>query len=127
MKWGAKAELLRIQSEKNSGVCRDDPDEGGFTAGEEAYAWTQAVEQNCGYSTSHFMRWIRQLTGTTFIVYLNGLRLPVAAERPHRSSDISLFLVREVGVEDLFDFNRRFKDCYGVMPGNDRRNGIKTA
>lgn len=96
---------------------------------EEEYAQPLTVEQiarGCGCSTSHFMRWFKQLTGTTFTVYLNERRLAVAAERLRQSSDSILFIAGEVGFENLSNFNRQFKARYGVTPREYRRNGIKT-
>ena len=122
--------LLRMQPERKSaesaGTARL---KAVLQRVEEAYAQPLTVEamaQGCGCSASHFMRWFKQLTGTTFTVYLNERRLAVAAERLRQSSDSILFIAGEVGFENLSNFNRQFKARYGVTPREYRRNGIKT-
>lgn len=93
---------------------------------EEEYAQPLSVEEmarGCGCSTSHFMRWFRQMTGSTFHAYLNEHRLAAAAERLRRSSDSVLYIAGEVGFENLSNFNRQFKARYGVTPREYRRGG----
>ena len=95
---------------------------------EEEYAQSLTVErmaQGCGCSTSHFMRWFKQMTGSTFTTYLNERRLAVAAERLRQSSDSILYIAGEVGFENLSNFNRQFKARYGVTPREYRRSGSK--
>lgn len=93
---------------------------------EEEYAQPLTVEQvakGCGCSTSHFMRWFKQMTGSSFIAYLNERRLAVAAERLRQTADTVLFVAGEVGFENLSNFNRQFKARYGVTPREYRRSG----
>ena len=97
---------------------------------EEEYATPLTVEQmaeSCGCSTSHFMRWFKQMTGSTFTAYLNERRLAVAAERLRQSADSILFIAGEVGFENLSNFNRQFKARYGVTPREYRRSGNSQA
>ena len=92
---------------------------------EEEYAQPLTVEQiarGCGCSTSHFMRWFKQMTGTTFTAYLNERRLAVAAERLRQTSENILFIAGEVGFENLSNFNRQFKARYGMTPREYRRS-----
>ena len=37
----------------------------------------------CSFSSSHFMRWFRQMTGQSFVAFLNEYRLNAAAEALH--------------------------------------------
>ena len=95
---------------------------------ETEYAQPLTVAQmaeGCGCSTSHFMRWFRQMTGSSFTAYLNGRRLTAAAEQLRQSGDSILYIAGEVGFENLSNFNRQFKARYGVTPREYRRCGAK--
>ena len=95
---------------------------------ESGYAQPLTVAQmaeGCGCSTSHFMRWFRQMTGSSFTAYLNGRRLTAAAEQLRQSGDSILYIAGEVGFENLSNFNRQFKARYGVTPREYRRGWAK--
>ena len=95
---------------------------------ETEYAQPLTVAQmaeGCGCSTSHFMRWFRQMTGSSFTAYLNGRRLAAAAEHLRQSGDSILYIAGEVGFENLSNFNRQFKARYGVTPREYRQGGAK--
>ena len=70
----------------------------------------------CGCSTSHFMRWFKRMTGTSFAAYLNERRLATAAELLRTSDDTVLSIAGQVGFENLSNFNRQFKARYGMTP-----------
>ena len=70
----------------------------------------------CGYSDSHFMRWFKQMTGSSFTAYLNERRLVAAAEKLIQTNDTILTIAESVGFENLSNFNRQFKKRYGVSP-----------
>jgi AraC-like DNA-binding protein len=92
---------------------------------ETSYQRPLTVEQmakECGLSSSHFMRWFRQLTGSSFVTYLNECRLSAAAERLRESSDTILAVSQAVGFENLSNFNRQFKKRYGMTPREYRRS-----
>ena len=80
-----------------------------------------AMAQGCGCSASHFMRWFKQMTGSSFISYLNERRLAAAAERLRQSEDSVLSIAEAVGFETLSNFNQQFKKRYGVTPRDYRR------
>ena len=83
------------------------------------YAQPISVEQIAdfsGCSPSHFMRWFKQMTGSSFVAYLNEHRLAEAA-RMLRSSDAKvLAIAQDVGFESLSNFNNQFRIRYGVTP-----------
>lgn len=70
----------------------------------------------CGCSASHFMRWFKKMTGTTFGAYLNERRLAAAAELLRTTDDTVLNIAEQAGFENLSNFNRRFKARYGMTP-----------
>lgn len=72
--------------------------------------------QACGCSSSHFMRWFKQMTGTSFTAYLNERRLAAAAEALRHSDDKILSIAQRVGFSNLSNFNRQFLTRYGVTP-----------
>ena len=79
------------------------------------------MAQGCGCSASHFMRWFKQMTGSSFISYLNERRLAAAAERLRQSEDSVLSIAEAVGFETLSNFNQQFKKRYGGTPRDYRR------
>jgi AraC-like DNA-binding protein len=92
---------------------------------ETDYSQNLTVEraaENCGLSASHFMRWFRQMTGSSFITYLNERRLSVAAQMLLESDDNILNIAQSVGFESLSNFNRQFKKRYGATPSEYRND-----
>lgn len=91
---------------------------------QENYAQPLRIEQmaaDCGLSPSHFMRWFRQTTGSSFTAYLNEYRLAAAAERLQVTNDKILAVAQETGFETLSNFNRQFKARYGMTPREYRQ------
>lgn len=74
------------------------------------------MAESCGCSNSHFMRWFKQMTGTSFTAYLNERRLAAAAEALRKTDDKILVIAEGVGFENLSNFNRQFKKRYGITP-----------
>ncbi len=72
--------------------------------------------QSCGWSTSHFMRWFKRMTGVSFSAFLNEQRLALAAEALRGTDDKILDIAGSVGFENLSNFNRQFKARYGISP-----------
>ncbi len=85
---------------------------------------TQAAE-SCGFSTSHFMRWFREHTGTSFSNYVNKCRLDAAAEKLRFTNHKVLTIAGETGFESLANFNRQFKARYGITPREYRIAALK--
>ena len=86
---------------------------------EQDYAQPLTVQDMadfCGCSGSHFMRWFKQMTGTSFLTYLNERRLAAAAEKLRETDDKFLIIAENAGFANLSNFNRQFKKRYGVTP-----------
>ena len=83
------------------------------------YARPLTVEEmakNIGCSSSHFMRWLKQMTGSSFVAYLNEHRLAEAARKLRSSEEKILTIAQDVGFESLSNFNHQFRIRYGVTP-----------
>lgn len=76
----------------------------------------QDMADGCGCSSSHFMRWFKKMTGTSFTAYLNERRLAAAAEALKQTDDKILSIAQDVGFTNLSNFNRQFLARYGVTP-----------
>lgn len=70
----------------------------------------------CGLSSSHFMRWFKKMTGISFVSYVNERKLACAAEALRQTDSKILNVSQDAGFENLSNFNRQFKNRYGVTP-----------
>ena len=75
----------------------------------------------CQCSPNHFMRWFRQMTGQTFIIFLREYRLNAAAEALRTTEDTILSISEQCGFENLSYFNREFKAHFGRTPREYRK------
>lgn len=75
----------------------------------------------CQCSPNHFMRWFRQMTGQTFIIFLREYRLNAAAEGLRTTEDTILSISEQCGFENLSYFNREFKAHFGMTPREYRK------
>lgn len=75
----------------------------------------------CQCSPNHFMRWFRQMTGQTFIIFLREYRLNAAAEALRTTEDTVLSISEQCGFENLSYFNREFKAHFGMTPREYRK------
>ena len=75
----------------------------------------------CQCSPNHFMRWFRQMTGQTFIIFLREYRLNAAAEALRTTEDTILSISEQCGFENLSYFNREFKAHFGMTPWEYRK------
>ena len=76
----------------------------------------------CSCSASHFMRWFRQMTGQSFVAFLNEYRLNAAAEALQTTDETVLTIASRCGFENLSYFNRAFKAHFGMTPREYRKN-----
>ncbi|MDY5987791.1 AraC family transcriptional regulator [Sporofaciens sp. SGI.106] len=79
------------------------------------------VAAECGYSTSHFMRWFKEMTGTGFGNYLIEFRLGKAAHALRTTEATVLEIAEQSGFGNLSNFNRLFKKKYKMTPGMFRK------
>ena len=78
------------------------------------------IADECHFSESHFMKFFKQCTGTSFISYLNDYRLLIAS-RMLTSTDLSVTeIASECGFDNISYFNRCFKKKYGTAPSKIR-------
>ena len=75
----------------------------------------------CSCSASHFMRWFRQMTGQSFVAFLNEYRLNAAAEALQTTDETVLTIASRCGFENLSYFNRAFKAHFGMAPREYRK------
>ena len=75
----------------------------------------------CQCSPNHFMRWFRQMTGQTFIIFLREYRLNASAEALRTTEDTILSISEQCGFENLSYFNREFKAHFGMTPREYRK------
>ena len=75
----------------------------------------------CSFSASHFMRWFRQMTGQSFVAFLNEYRLNTAAEALQTTDETVLTIASRCGFENLSYFNRAFKAHFGMTPRDYRK------
>ena len=75
-----------------------------------------------GCSASHFMKWFKQMTGTSFGTFMNDKRLAMAAHRLKETDEKILTIAANAGFENLSNFNRQFKNRYGMTPRQYRNN-----
>lgn len=93
---------------------------------EENYRQPVSVEDAahiCNYSPSHFMRWFHQMTGTSFIKYLNRFRLNKALEELKNTDRTVLEISQQSGFDNLSNFNRLFKKQFHKTPREFRYPG----
>lgn len=75
----------------------------------------------CGYSSSHFMRWFKEMTGSGFATYLIEFRLGKAAYELKTTSNTILETSERTGFDNLSNFNRLFKKKFEVTPSQFRK------
>lgn len=78
----------------------------------------------CGFSSSHFMKFFKNVMGISFIDYLNDYRLSMAARMLIASDDKIIEIASCCGYDNLSYFNRVFKKKYGTTPSSYRKNKL---
>ena len=73
-----------------------------------------------GFSASHFMKFFKKTTGSSFVDYLNDYRLSMAARMLISSEENIIDVATACGYENLSYFNRIFKKKYEMTPSEYR-------
>lgn len=79
------------------------------------------IAEIAGFSQSHFMRYFKEVMGSSFISYLNDYRLTMAARLLAASDSSILEISEEVGFHNLSHFNRVFLKKYKLTPREYRK------
>jgi len=74
-----------------------------------------------GMSESSFMRWFKQVMGTSPIDWLRRERITQAKRRLSETNDSIKEIAGQVGYSDQFFFSKDFKKCTGSTPTDFRR------
>ena len=82
------------------------------------------MAEECGYSSSHFMRWFKEATGSGFSAYLIEYRLGKAAQALQSGNDSILEISEQTGFDNLSNFNGLFKKRFDMTPGQFRRQKL---
>ena len=78
----------------------------------------------CGFSSSHFMKLFKELTGKSFSQYLIDYRLEIAAKQLVETSYKIIDLAENVGFHNVSYFSRAFHSKYGETPSAYRNNAL---
>ena len=76
----------------------------------------------CGFSSSHFMKLFKELTGKSFSQYLIDYRLEIAARQLVETSYKIIDLAENVGFHNVSYFSRAFHAKYGKTPSAYRKS-----
>ena len=85
------------------------------------HIFVEDVARLLDFSESHFMRYFKNVMGTSFVEYLKQYRLKMAARLLNSTEDTILTIAGEVGFDNLSYFNRAFKTEYGMTPSQFRK------
>jgi len=75
----------------------------------------------CGMSESHFMNFFKQVTGLSFVAYLNHFRVEQAQKLLAQSEDSMASISQQVGFCDQSYFGTVFRKIAGMTPASYRR------
>lgn len=93
---------------------------------QENYSGAISVEEAaamCGFSSSHFMKLFRELTGVSFTQYAKHLRLEAAARLLRESGKRIGEIAEATGFHNLSYFTRSFEAKYHRTPSAYRQEG----
>jgi AraC family transcriptional regulator len=85
-----------------------------------------AMAREAGLSPYHFLRTFERLTGVTPHQYVRRMRLRKAAVRLAREKTKVLDVALDCGFGDVSNFNRAFREEYGMSPRRYREGGQRS-
>lgn len=80
-----------------------------------------SVAEEFGYTPQYLSRMFQKYTGTTFLTYLNTVRLNYAVKQMLATDYSILEIAQENGFSNVKSFNKVFKDVYGMSPSTYRK------
>lgn len=81
----------------------------------------EEVTSCCFYSTSRFMHFFKDVTGMSFVEYLNNYRLEAVAKMLRESDNSVLNIAIDCGFDNISYFNRKFKERFKMTPSEYRK------
>ncbi|OGV33424.1 MAG: hypothetical protein A2020_07680 [Lentisphaerae bacterium GWF2_45_14] len=86
--------------------------------------WTVSeMAETVNLSINQFIKVFTKQTGLTPKKYIDTLKIKLAAETLHNSSENLAQLAARLGYRDPFHFSKRFKEITGFSPANYRQQG----
>lgn len=80
------------------------------------------VADEFGYTPQYLARMFQKYTGSTFLTYLNSIRLN-AAFKQLMNTDLSILTIaEESGFSNVKSFNKLFKEAYEMTPSSYRKS-----
>ncbi len=79
------------------------------------------LAQRASLSPCHLLREFKRVTGTTPYQFSLALRMRQAARSLRQGNSSVLDVALDAGFNDASDFNRRFRQMFGMTPSNYRR------
>lgn len=80
------------------------------------------VADEFGYTPQYLARMFQKYTGSTFLTYLNSIRLNVAFKQLMNTDLSILTIAEESGFSNVKSFNKLFKEAYGMTPSSYRKS-----
>lgn len=80
-----------------------------------------SVANQFGYSPQYLSRMFQKYTNSTFLSYLNAIRLDFAYKQITQTDLSILEIAENNGFANVKSLNKLFKDTYGITPSNYRK------
>lgn len=80
------------------------------------------VAEEFGYTPQYLARLFQKYTGSTFLTYLNNIRLNAAFKQVMNTDYSILTIAEDNGFANVKSLNKLFKETYGMTPNAYRKN-----